>query len=740
MAQFNRTPLAAAVALAFTAAAPVLAQTQAPADKPATGQSAPASLPEVRSTAEPVVDGFRTIEIPSATRTETPLRDIPQFINIVPQNVIESQGATSLQSALRNVPGITYTAPEGGSLAAQVVWLRGFPAGGDIFLDGIRDIGEYNRDLFAIQAVEVLKGPSALIFGRGSPGGVINQVSRFADFVPRAEIGLSLGTFGEKRLTGDLNIQTSDSSALRIVALGEKSDTSIDSIQNDQIGVAPSFRFGIGRDTSVMLGAYYLKTESKTSYGQPNLGATFGYQTPPVSLETYYGLSNYDYTDWETYMATVIIDHRFNESLSLRNATRWANYQRQMEATIPALQNKTASGQPVTAATPLDQLRVNLTHTKARDNDDDVIINQTDLVWRPVTGGIRHTVLTSLELSWEDLHRQNYTFTGTTVVNTSYLSPDIWAPLNYTKTIGTSSPVETSNVGIVLQDQIQFSPEWQALVGIRWDRYDAEAKTLNPNGTIATNGGPFSRTDDMWSGRLGAIWQPAAWQSYYVAWGNSYNPSGEIGVYGGTSTNLNAANQLLDPEENATYELGGQWDLNDQVQIRAALFRNAKEKARMTDPLLGTITLDGERRVDGLELSVAGRLAPNWDLYANAAYMTGEIVKSGNPLTEGKVPLGVPRLSGNVWTVYRFLQNWEVGGGFFASSYFWMDDQNRAKNPGYARWDATIAYLQPAYDIRLNVFNIGDTKYYLGGYQNNPTRVLPGIPLSAMVTFNYRFL
>jgi catecholate siderophore receptor len=160
----------------------------------------------------------------------------------------------------------------------------------------------------------------------------------------------------------------------------------------------------------------------------------------------------------------------------------------------------------------------------------------------------------------------------------------------------------------------------------------------------------------------------------------------------------------------------------------------------MTDPLLGTVTLDGERRVDGLELSAAGRLSPVWEIYANGAYMDGEIVKSGNPLTEGKVPLGVPKLSGSVWTVYRLGRGWEVGGGVFASSYFWMDDQNRAKNPGYARMDATIAWVQPAYDIRLNVFNIADIKYYLGGYQNNPTRVLPGIPLSAMLTFRYRFI
>jgi catecholate siderophore receptor len=731
MSQFRRRPLAAAIAILFSSASPALAQQ--PAAKPE------AALPEVKVTAPPP-DDFRTESIPSATRTETPLRDIPQFINVVPQSVIESQGATSLQSALRNVPGITYTAPEGGTQNAQVIWLRGFPAGGDLFRDGLRDIGEYNRDLFATEEVQVLKGPAALIFGRGSTAGVINQVSKFADLVTRKEVALSLGSFGEKRVTVDLNLATSATSAFRIVALGENSDTSVDTVQNNQVGVAPSFRFGIGTDTDVLLGYYYLKTDSKTSYGQPNLGATFNYLPPPVSMQTYYGLSNYDFTDWETQIATFRVDHRFNDAVSLRNVLRWANYKRQMEATIPSLNTKDSTGAPVNVFTPYDRLTVTLNHNKSRDNDDTVVINQTDVTWRVTTGAVQHTVLTSLELAWENLDRWNYTFGGTTSVTTPYQSPNNWAVINYTKSPNTSSPVDTSTVSLLAQDQLEFSPEWKAVLGIRWDRYKADVSTYNTNtGVVAAGGGPFSRTDDMWSGRAGLIWQPTAAQSYYASWGNSYNPSAELGVYGGTATNLTAQTVLLDPEYNVSYEVGGQWDFAQGVQLRGAIFRNAKEDARMTDPVLGPMTLDGERRVDGVELALAGQLARNVTIYANGAYMDGKIVKSGNPLTEGKVPLGVPEFSGSIWTVYRFLPNWEVGGGMFASSYFWMDDQNRAKNHGYARFDATLAYVQDKYDIRLNVFNIFDTNYYLGGYQNNPTRVLPGIPLSAMLTFRYRF-
>jgi catecholate siderophore receptor len=730
MPHFRRTPLAAAIALAFSSVGPALAQQSAPKPEVA--------LPEVKVTAPP--DDFRTDSIPSATRTETPLRDIPQFINVVPQSVIESQGATSLQQALRNVPGITYTAPEGGTQNAAVVWLRGFPAGGDLFRDGLRDIGEYYRDLFATESVEVLKGPAALIFGRGSTAGVINQVSKFADLTTRKEVGLSLGSFGEKRLTADLNLPTSPNNSFRVVALGEQSDTSVDTVQLNQFGIAPSLRIGAGTDTDILLAYYYLNTDSKTSYGQPNLGATFNYLQPPVSLRTYYGLSNYDYTDWQTQIATFRIDQRINEGLTLRNTLRWENYRRQMEATIPSLNTKDALGRPVDVFTPLDLLTVNLTHNKARDNNDTTWINVTDLTWKVATGAVKHTVLTSLELAWESLDRWNYTFGGTTTATTSYLTPNNWAVLNYTKTPLTRSPVDTSTVSLLAQDQLEFSPEWKAVLGVRWDRYKADVSTVDYFTAVPTaTGGPFSRTDDMWSGRAGLIWQPTAAQSYYVSWGDSYNPSAELGVYGGTATNLNAQTVLLDPEYNVSYEIGGQWDFANGMQLRSAIFRNAKENARMTDPTLGTVSLDGERRVDGVEASLAGQVVRNVTVYANGAYMDGTIVKSGNPLTEGKVPLGVPEWSGSLWAVWRFVPKWEVGGGVFASSYFWMDDQNRAKNPGYARWDATLAYVEPKYDIRLNVFNIFDTKYYQGGYQNNPTRVLPGIPLSAMITFRYRF-
>src|SRR5262245_35265925 len=285
MKRFKRRPLAAAMVMAFSAPEWALAQAQSEQ-----------TLPEVRVRG----DSYRTETTVSPTRTETPLRDIPQFINTVPQSVIRAQGATTLQDALRNVPGISYAAAEGGTQSNMVLYLRGFPVNQDLFIDGIRDLGEYNRDLFATESVEVLKGPSALLFGRGSTGGLINQVSKVADLLPRKDVELTVGSFEKLRLTGDVNVRTGESSALRLVMLGEDSGYYRYPQGQEKTGFAPSLRWGIGGQTEVMLSYFYLKEKSVTDYGQPTLYVSPNAGGPgfigfaPIDARKYYGYANHD--------------------------------------------------------------------------------------------------------------------------------------------------------------------------------------------------------------------------------------------------------------------------------------------------------------------------------------------------------------------------------------------------------------------------------------------------------------
>jgi catecholate siderophore receptor len=722
MKRFKRRPLAAAMVLVF--AAPEWAMAQAQSEQ---------TLPEVRvrGAQEPYVAPNTS----SGTRTDTPLRDIPQFINTVPQEVIRQQGATSLSDALRNVPGISYAAPEGGTQANFLYYMRGFPAGGDLFLDQIRDLGEYNRDLFNIDQVEVLKGPSALMYGRGSTGGIIHQVSKQPGLLPHKEAALELGTDSKKRLTADLNLKTGDSSALRLNLLGESSDYYRYELGQDKIGVAPTFRLGIGGKTDVTLSYFYLKTRDVTDYGQPTLftAATGFFGIAPVSPRQYYGFNHYDRTDHDTHIATFKVEHQFDRALALRNTLRWANYQRQMESTQASLNTTDVNGNPVTKNTPLELMLANRVHNRGRDNDDVTLINQTELTWKLETAGIKHTVLGGLELARETLDRRNHTFAGQTTQATPLLNPDPTVNMIYTKTPNTDQVSQGDTWAVYLQDQLQFSPQWKALLGTRFENYDADARTT----TVATGAETrFSRRDKMTSYRGGLIWQPSNAQSYYVSAGNAYNPSGELGVYGNTATNLNATNDDLGPEETLNYELGSQWDYG-ATRLRSALFRTEKVNQRYQDEF-GVTTLGGRRRVEGLEVELAGDVTNRLQVVAAMAFMSAEII-TGPANTQGKRPFGVPTQSGSLWTNYKLDGGWETGGGATWSKEKFLTDSNDGQIPSYTRWDATVAYVQKKYELRFNIFNIFDEVYYYGGYQNSPSRVLPGQPRSYYLTTRIRF-
>jgi len=752
MPQFERRPLAVAIALVFSAPAWVAAQSE----PVVVAQAKPEpTLPEVKAQATPEEPSFRTDVLRSGTRTDTPLRDIPQFINIVPQSLIRSQNATTLQDALRNVPGISYAAAEGGTSANQVFYLRGFPLNQDIFIDSVRDLGEYNRDLFSTESVEVLKGSSALMFGRGSTGGAINQTSKVAGREQRGEVAVTVGSFDQKRATADVNFRTTDSSAVRLIGLLEDSDSYRYPQGIEKQGFAPSFWINLGKATDLTFSYYYLKAKDVTDFGQPALFTNalgfFGY--PPVSPENYYGYANYDFADYETHIGTVKLEHQFANNLSLRNTLRLANYKRESESTIATLAATDANGAPITQTTPLSLLRVTRNHDsgRTRDNDDTAAINQTELIWKTKTDSVGHTVLGGLELAHERLDRRNYILdanpalagTQAPTSTTPFLNPGPYTALSYTKTPNLDSVAEADTAALYVQDQLELSRQWKALVGLRYEHYKSEARTTQASAISGAPAGPFSRTDNMLSGRAGLIWQPSGTQSYYLSWGNSYNPSGELGTYGGTAaTQLNAVNQNLDPEKNQNYEVGAQWDVFSGLQLRAAVFRNEKTNARIPDPLTGVTILAGKRRVEGLEFEASGTITRNWEIYSGIAFMDGEII-SGPANVQGKTPLGVADVAGNVWTIYRFgTSGWEIGGGVRGQKGAWLTDQNIPGStiPSYVVADATVAYVQRQYEVRLNVANVGDKVYYIGGYNNSPNRVLPGAPRTTSLTLRYYFL
>ncbi len=795
MPQFQRRPLAAAILMMFSAPA-VLAQSQV-APQPETIAQAPSkpeqTLPEVK-VKDAQDTGFRTDGTRAGTRTDTPLRDIPQFINIVPQTVIRSQNATTLTEALRNVPGISYAAPEGGTQVNQVFFLRGFPIFDSLFIDGVRDLGEYNRDLFATESVEVLKGPSALMFGRGNAGGLINQTPKVADRLERREVAFTLGSYDQKRATMDLNFRTSDSSAVRLIALTEDSGNFRFPQGVEKTGFAPSLWLNLGAATDLTLSYVYLKEKSVVDYGQPTKylavgkGNFLGFSS--ASPRTYYGFANNDFAEYETNILTAKFEHQFSDKLSLRNVTRWAGYKRQMEASIAeGIQTTDANGNPVTAATPESLLRVRRNHdtNRSRDNDDDALINQTELTWKLQSGSTKHTILTGLELGRERLDRHNNQLAAaagtscaaapappavpTPCVFSPLLAPNPYDPLSYTKRINQLALAQGDTVALYGQDQLEFSEQWKALFGLRMERYKAKAQTIGVAPGVAS-AGPFYSDDDMLSGRAGLIWQPTKTQSYYVSFGNSYNPSGQLDVgdsprgfgAGLAQTDLNALTSVLGPEENRNYEFGGQWDVGG-LQYRAAIFRNEKINGRQVDQTGAGTVLTGKRRVDGIEFEASGAINKNWDLYSGIAFMDGKIINSspfGFPAAgsggvppsafcaqaatpclniNGNTPAMVPEIAGSVWTVYRLGGGWEIGGGARGQKGSWLTDRNDpgSQIPDYVVFDGMLAYVQKKYEVRFNAYNLADKQYYVGGYNNRPDRVLPGQPRAGSATVRYNF-
>ena len=709
---------------------------------------APPTLPEVR--VRDADDTFKTDVTKAVTRTDTPLRDIPQFVNILSQELLRSQNATTLVDALRNVPGISYAAAEGGTQANQVIYLRGFPLNADIFVNGVRDLGEYNRDLFATDSVEVLKGSSALLFGRGSPGGLVNQTFKSAYRVNASQVDATFGSFDQKRVVGDSNFRVGASGAVRLIAMAESSGNYRYSQDVEKYGFAPSFLWDLDATTQLTGSWYWFKGRDVTDYGQPTLySAALGFWGfPDVSPRKYYGYEKHDYAHYETNIVDMRVDHQFSGTLSLNSTLRYARYERQSESTIPSLAALDANGTPVTRETPRELLLVNRNHDTGRtkDNDDDALISQTEIVWKPVTGTVRHVVLGGLELARERLDRLNFALDANPDLpgvqlptsQTPFLDPDPSTSLAYTKAPNIRGVAEANSISLYAQDQMTLTPEWKALVGVRWERYASEARNDALSST-AVSSGPFERTDRMLSGRAGLIWQPTGTQSYYVSWGNAYNPSGELGVYGGTaSTNLNPANEAVGPEKSQNTEIGTQWDFG-ALQVRSALFRNEKTNQRIIDDT-GTTVLAGKRRIDGIEFELSGLITPNWEVYGGLAFMDGKIT-NGTPVTTGKTPLGVAEVQGSVWSVYKLGGGWEVGGGLRGQKGTWLTDANvpGSQLPSYVLVDAMVAYVQPKWEVRVNGYNLGDKTYYIGGYNNSPSRVIPGQPIYGNVTLTCRF-
>jgi catecholate siderophore receptor len=674
-------------------------------------------LPEVQVQGQSESGDYNPGVTSTGAKTPTPIRDVPQSVTVVNREVMESQGAVTLKDALRNVPGITISSGEGGHIGDNIN-IRGYGARTDLFLDGFRNIGHYSREVFFLESVEVLKGPSSMLFGRGSTGGVINQVSKQADLRSRREVSAGIGTDAYYRATADVNQKTSDTSAFRISALGHSEESTRDVVEAERYGVAPTARFGIGTPTEITVSALHQRSEEIPDYGLPfTPGGTKENPAKPVNVDinNFYGFTD-DFFNQDVDTLSLRIDHKFSPALSLRNQTQYAQIDTHAAPTVF----------PGVTATTTGQSR------REREQESESLYNQTDLVARFDTGSVKHTMIVGAEVGRDEHRRQAYTWTQ----QTQNLSDPVYGPMPASATrtrAATRDDNEARTRAFYVNDTLALNENWKLIGGVRRDVYEVEANSID-NTTGATT--TLERTDRMTSVRAGALYQPDQRQSYYVSYGTSFNPAGEGLSLSSSATS--SSNVNLEPEKNRSYEIGAKWDLmGGKLALTTALFRVEKTNARTDDPVTGDVVLGGKTRVDGFEFGVSGQLARNLQMFAGYTYLDGEVVElfdNGASLNGNTLP-NAPKHSASLWAVYGLGEGWEIGGGVVYAAERFLNNANTAKVDGYTRLDATGAYKQKNYDVRLNLLNLNDEEYFEVA---SAARATPAKGRSAVLSLNYR--
>jgi len=671
------------------------------------------------------------------------IQNTPQSINVIPAEVIREQGISNLQDALRNVPGITLNAGEGGT-HGDLVNLRGFSAGDDYFLDGLRDTGLYDRDTFDVESVEVFKGPASTLFGRGSTGGVINLVSKTPQLYPVDDVSLTGGTNAELRGTADVNLVLDDTSAFRVDVMGQRNNVNgRPFVRNQRWGIAPSLAFGIGTDTSFTLNVLHQQEDNIPDYGIP-----FLFDKPaPVPRDAFYGLPSDDRFKTNVDVVTGRVEHKFSDSISVSDTARYGSYwfdSRQTAAiygsancfssaaspyyfaggtlcaTLPvASQIPTTTFNPLypVQGTPAGSVWV-LRDRPSSKGTITTMINNADATAKFETGPLQHTMVAGVEVDREVADLRRFTNQNGVILPVPLLDPDPFEAFPGTQTVIRQMPVtKTATVGAYVNDTIDIGPHWTFTGALRFDNF--RARFDQSLGTASH----FTHVDNIVSPRAALVYKPMDTASFYISYGTSFNPSAE-------SLSLAASNQDLAPERDRTYEIGAKtvW-LDGLLSVTAALFNTEMTNARITDPLQPTLqTLAGTERVNGFEIGAQGRITEHWEILAGYTYLDPTAIGLAGAGIHGPIP-NTAHNQANLWTTYDFDDGLKIGGGLNYLGQVSAGTDNAtvpgsivvAHVPGYVTFDAMAGYqINDQLGVQINAYNLADKYYFVNSYFTRP--------------------
>jgi len=633
----------------------------------------------------------------SATKLDVPLRDVPQSVQIVDKELIRAQGAVDMKDVLRNVSGVS---PSQGEGRRDQFYIRGFDATRDTLLDGMRDDSLYFRDLGNVERIEVLKGPAAVLHGRGSAGGVINRVTRKPVKTPVREVTLSGGSENFRRFDLDLGGAAGEQAAFRLTGAYEAGDNYRDVVHSERAVLAPSIAWTAGRDTSFLLQTEFLHQNRTPDRGIPSVNGV----PADVPVGNFYG-ERYDYAKTDAQNARFNVEHVVNDKLTLRNNFQYSKLK------LDAINTRTLG-----LAATNTQVRRQITYFP---QDQSNFLNQTELAYQLNAGGIRHALLTGIELGHQKSGRLVRAATATPV---SLQAPQqlMAMPDLASLPVTIDNDFKADTVAWYAQDQVSFNEQWKMLAGVRADRFKQEQKDRR-TGLVQ------DRTDSVWSPRIGVVYQPSQAHALYANVSRSFLPVGNDFFYGGKDF------AQIKPVESLQKEIGdkSEW-FGGRLQSTVSLYEITQRNVATKDPSdpSGVRQVQtGEQRSRGLEVDLTGNLAQGWKVFANATVNHARITQSNN-YKVGNRPANIPKHAAGLWSNYELGQGFTIGAGaFYVGDRFAVED-NAVRLPSYVRLDAMLGYKGRNWEAGLNLNNLADKVYYESA--NNNFQIQPGAPRSVM--------
>ena len=641
----------------------------------------------------------------TATKTDTDIRNIPQALTVISEKQIEDQAIRSMAELLTFVPGAT---PGTGEANRDQFTLRGNNTTADMFVDGIRDDVQYFRDFYNVERVEVIRGPNAMIFGRGGGGGIVNRVTKRASFGNYREALVSSDSFGGVRLTGDLDQALGSSVGFRLNGLYEDGDSFRRHVDLKRYGLHPTVAFQAGPNTRIDVGYEYFHDRRTTDRGVP------AEQGRPIEGydKAFFGDPDDSYAKADVNVGTFALEHQFAEGLTLRNRTLLGDYGKFYQNIYPSSFNGTT---------------VTLGAYNSR-NDRTNLFSQTDLIWENRLGGIDQTLLFGFELGRQK--SRNHRMSGTFLDGSTTPISEVTADKDVTFASSGSDANNRTRATIAafyVQDQIRPTSWLEIVAGLRFDSFKLSVNDLR----VANE--DFRRRDEMWSPRLGLILKPKRNLSIYTGYSRSYLPQS-----GDQFSALTGTTSELKPERFDNYEVGAKWEPIDGLLATAAVYQLDRTNTRATDPLTNQTVLTGAQRTRGVELGLERSITDRWQVSAGYAWQKAEITKTTASAPAGReVPL-VPKHSFSLWNRYDVSPSIGVGLGLIARTKSFASISNNVKLPGYVRADAALFYkIGNGMEAQVNVENIFGIDYFPTAHSDN--NIAPGAPRTVKATLGYRF-